>query len=74
MPVMQCYRRYCARQPAAARKLQYHRSKDPRVVAVLQEARHDNRVRKLDLSSFLIEPMQRITRYKLLLKQVIRCI
>ncbi|RKP06083.1 Dbl homology domain-containing protein [Thamnocephalis sphaerospora] len=72
MPEMQCYRTYCCQQASASRRLQHQRSRDPRVVAQLQEARRDSRVRKLDLSSFLIEPMQRITRYKLLLKQASR--
>ncbi|KAI8050431.1 Dbl homology domain-containing protein [Syncephalis plumigaleata] len=70
MSDMQCFHSYCSRESTAARRLQYHRSRDPRIVAILQEARQNPRSQKLDLSTLLIEPMQRITRYKLLLKQI----
>jgi hypothetical protein len=69
MSDMQCFHSYCSRESTAARRLQYHRSRDPRIVAILQEARQNSRSQKLDLSTLLIEPMQRITRYKLLLKR-----
>ncbi|KAI9596738.1 Dbl homology domain-containing protein [Syncephalis fuscata] len=62
LSAMQCFRSYCSRASTAARY--------PRIVAILQEARQNSRSHKLDLSTLLIEPMQRITRYKLLLNQI----
>jgi len=63
---------YCVNQQQASRLLQSLRQVTPELAAHLQSIRESNSfVRGLDLSSFLLIPMQRITRYPLLVKQII---
>nr|VWP01440.1 NAD-dependent protein deacylase (EC (Regulatory protein SIR2 homolog) [Ganoderma boninense] len=47
------------------------RQSNPELAAALQRLRDDPAARSLDLSSYLLVPMQRITRYPLLFKQII---
>ncbi len=62
------YRPYCVNQSNAARTLADLRSQDPTLRAALDKAK----VNGLDLSHFLLEPMQRLTRYPLLIGQILR--
>ncbi|ORX36220.1 hypothetical protein BD324DRAFT_627945 [Kockovaella imperatae] len=72
MPSMAVYTPYCVNQHQAGKLLQSLRQSDPKLQAHLQDIRENNpAVRGLDLSSYLLIPMQRITRYPLLLKQII---
>lgn len=72
MPSMEVYTTYCVNQSQANRLLQSQRQSNPALQAHLQKIREDNDdTRGLDLASFLLIPMQRITRYPLLLKQII---
>ncbi|KAL1409574.1 hypothetical protein Q8F55_003565 [Vanrija albida] len=65
------YRPYCVNQDTAAKLLQQLRKQDARLEATLMDIKVNNpSVRGLDLSSFLLQPMQRLTRYPLLLKQI----
>jgi len=45
--------------------------RNPELAAHLNRLREDPAVRNLDLSSYLLVPMQRITRYPLLIKQIL---
>ena len=62
---------YCVQQGTAIRILQSLREKNPALAAQLVALRQQPTVRGMDLSSFLLMPMQRITRYPLLLKQIL---
>lgn len=77
------YRPYCVNQDSAAKLLVKLRQSDPQLEAALQDIKLNNPdVRGLDLSSFLLEPsgcemnqltaVQRITRYPLLLRQIVQ--
>ncbi|KAI9451971.1 hypothetical protein BJY52DRAFT_1295264 [Lactarius psammicola] len=63
---------YCVNQANAIRVLQSLRDRNADLAAHLQRLREDPAVRNLDLSSYLLVPMQRITRYPLLIKQIIQ--
>ncbi|WVF66967.1 hypothetical protein IAT40_001710 [Kwoniella sp. CBS 6097] len=66
------YMTYCVNQNQGIKLLQSLRETNPALSAHLQSIRENNpAVRGLDLSSFLLIPMQRITRYPLLIKQII---
>ncbi|WWC98979.1 hypothetical protein V866_005873 [Kwoniella sp. B9012] len=66
------YTTYCVNQPAAIKLLQTLRESNPDLASHLASLRENNpTVRGLDLSHFLLSPMQRITRYPLLIKQII---
>ncbi|KAJ3139972.1 Intersectin 1 (SH3 domain protein) [Geranomyces variabilis] len=66
------YQTYCGNFGNALKVLQKLRVENPRLGEFLKrEQRHNPLCRSLDLSSFLLQPMQRITRYALLLKQIL---
>ncbi|KAJ3022356.1 hypothetical protein HKX48_006390 [Thoreauomyces humboldtii] len=66
------YEIYCGNFGNALKLLQKLRGENPRLAEFLKHEQRNNRLcRSLDLSSFLLQPMQRITRYSLLLKQVL---
>ncbi|KAH9019377.1 hypothetical protein EDB84DRAFT_1517396 [Lactarius hengduanensis] len=69
---MTTYRAYCVNQANAIRTLQSLRDRNADLAAHLQRLREDPAVRNLDLSSYLLVPMQRITRYPLLIKQIMQ--
>ncbi|KAF8328838.1 Dbl homology domain-containing protein, partial [Cantharellus anzutake] len=69
-PGFDIYAGYCVGQGPAIKLLQTLRETKPDLDAYLQETRNDPATRNLDLSSYLLIPMQRITRYPLLLKQI----
>ncbi|VDB85180.1 unnamed protein product [Peniophora sp. CBMAI 1063] len=69
---MKIYREYCVNQANAARVLQSLRKENAELAAHLQALQTENpAVRNLDLSSYLLVPMQRVTRYPLLIKQIL---
>ncbi|OCH86200.1 hypothetical protein OBBRIDRAFT_797422 [Obba rivulosa] len=71
MAQMTAYMEYCVNQATAANVLQAMRQSDPELSQRLQRLREDPAARNLDLSSYLLSPMQRITRYPLLIKQIL---
>ncbi|TFK45949.1 hypothetical protein OE88DRAFT_1639082 [Heliocybe sulcata] len=79
MSKMAVYMDYCVNQATAIKVLQSMRESNPALAAQLQvcakwseqRLRDDPIVRNLDLSSYLLVPMQRITRYPLLIKQIL---
>ncbi|KAG9017136.1 hypothetical protein FRB90_001611 [Tulasnella sp. 427] len=68
---MAVYTPYCVNQSTATRILQTIRASNPDVASRLQKLKDDPICRSLDLSSYLLIPMQRITRYPLLLRQIL---
>ncbi|ORY26048.1 hypothetical protein BCR39DRAFT_542389 [Naematelia encephala] len=69
---MDVYMTYCVNQQQANHLLQSLRTENTALAEHLQNVRETNpAVRGLDLSSFLLIPMQRITRYPLLIKQIV---
>lgn len=71
LPNMGVYMEYCVNQGTAIKVLQSLRNSNPELAQHLQRLRDDPSVRNLDLSSYLLAPMQRITRYPLLIKQIL---
>ncbi|KAL5528859.1 hypothetical protein ACEPAG_4833 [Sanghuangporus baumii] len=71
MGSMSVYADYCVNQGNATKILQSIRDSRPDVASHLQRLREDPTVRNLDLSSYLLAPMQRITRYPLLIRQIL---
>ncbi|KAG8932121.1 hypothetical protein FRC01_000235 [Tulasnella sp. 417] len=71
MSNMAVYTPYCVNQSVATKILQTIRASNPDVASRLQKLKDDPVCRNLDLSSYLLIPMQRITRYPLLLRQVL---
>ncbi|KAI8915202.1 hypothetical protein DFJ77DRAFT_359259 [Powellomyces hirtus] len=66
------YETYCGNFGNALKVLQKVRAENPRLAEFLKREQRNNPLcRSLDLSSFLLQPMQRITRYSLLLKQIL---
>ena len=63
---------YCVNQSNAIKILQSIREANSELAAKLQHIReNDPSVRSLDLSSYLLIPMQRLTRYPLLIRQIL---
>jgi len=60
------YSSYCAAQPAMDRRLKHLRQSSPGFAAALQELEGDQVCQGLSLYSFLMLPMQRVTRLPLL--------
>ncbi|KAG5637919.1 hypothetical protein H0H81_002680 [Sphagnurus paluster] len=71
IPKMGVYMAYCVNQGTAIKVLKSLRDSNPTLAAHLQRLREDPSARNLDLSSYLLAPMQRITRYPLLIKQIL---
>ncbi|KAI8641561.1 hypothetical protein BD408DRAFT_368111 [Parasitella parasitica] len=70
---LQCYSTYCRNQSYATKFLQKKRENDQWFEVFLKTAQTRPECRSLDLSHFLLEPVQRITRYPLLLRQILNC-
>ncbi|SCV70541.1 BQ2448_1935 [Microbotryum intermedium] len=64
----ECYRGYCVNQANAARTLDDLKRSHPQLRAFLE----GSRIKGLELEHFLLEPMQRVTRLPLLLRQILR--
>ncbi|KIK12165.1 hypothetical protein PISMIDRAFT_689687 [Pisolithus microcarpus 441] len=72
MPHMRVYLDYCVNQANAGKVLQSLRDGNPELSAQLQGLQEDPSARNLDLSSYLLVPMQRLTRYPLLIRQILQ--
>ncbi|KAN0063587.1 hypothetical protein ACQY0O_004035 [Thecaphora frezii] len=72
MADMKVYLPYCVNQSASASILHSERRRSAQIDAHLHHLRLHPASRGLDLSSFLLLPMQRITRYPLLISQILR--
>ena len=72
MPHFASYIRYCSCQLSAGQKLQRRLEQDPTFKEALQRCSQHPGVKGMPLSSFLLKPMQRITKYPLLIKQILK--
>ncbi|KAH7911883.1 hypothetical protein BJ138DRAFT_1062162 [Hygrophoropsis aurantiaca] len=72
IPNMTVYLAYCVNQTNGGRVLQSMRDLKPDVATQLQRLREDPAARNLDLSSYLLVPMQRVTKYPLLIRQILQ--
>ncbi|KAM0752107.1 hypothetical protein T439DRAFT_379225 [Meredithblackwellia eburnea MCA 4105] len=68
MKGLDVYRGYCVNQSNAARTLADLKMSDPNLRSTVEPLR----VKNLELEHFLLEPMQRLTRYPLLISQILR--
>ncbi|KAI9322514.1 hypothetical protein BX666DRAFT_1849334 [Dichotomocladium elegans] len=68
---LKCYSTYCRNQSFASKLLQDKRHQDQWFDVFLKTAQSRPECRSLDFSHFLLEPMQRITRYPLLLHNIL---
>ena len=66
---MTCYMRFCSCQLRAATLLQ-RKVQDPRFDEAVRRCQSDPRAGCMPLSSFLLKPTQRVTKYPLLIRQV----
>jgi len=67
---MTVYIRFCSRQLSAANFLQQLTEESPEFRSIVKQCQSDPCTNGMPLSSFLIKPMQRITKYPLLIKKV----
>lgn len=65
------YISFCSKQSEASQRLLQLRKTNQSLNDFLMKCTSDERCSGLDLSSYLLEPMQRITRYPLLFKQIL---
>eukprot|EP00834_Sanchytrium_tribonematis_P000529 NODE_10_length_61504_cov_0.956502.p1 type:complete len:1364 gc:universal NODE_10_length_61504_cov_0.956502:118-4209(+) len=65
------YTEYCSYQYVSLQTFKRLQNTNPKFCTFIKENMSDPRCRNLDLNSFLLLPMQRITRYNLLLKQIL---
>ncbi|KAM4771591.1 intersectin-2 [Rhinophrynus dorsalis] len=68
---MQAYIRFCSCQLNGAALLQLKTDEEPEFKDFLKRLATDPRCKGMPLSSFLLKPMQRITRYPLIIKNII---
>ncbi|XP_033230304.1 intersectin-1 isoform X3 [Belonocnema kinseyi] len=71
IPRMSAYVRFCSCQISAAVYLQKLTETCPDFVQVGQRCQQDPRTKGMPLSSFLIKPMQRITKYPLIIGKIL---
>uniref|UniRef100_A0A672GKP9 Intersectin 2b n=1 Tax=Salarias fasciatus TaxID=181472 RepID=A0A672GKP9_SALFA len=70
---MQPYIRFCSSQFNGAALLQTRTDNEPDFKDFLKKIATDYRCKGMPLSSFLLKPMQRITRYPLHIKNILEC-
>uniref|UniRef100_A0A674N4C8 Intersectin 2b n=1 Tax=Takifugu rubripes TaxID=31033 RepID=A0A674N4C8_TAKRU len=70
---MQPYIRFCSCQINGATLLQTRINNEPDFKTFLKKIATDYRCKGMPLSSFLLKPMQRITRYPLHIKNILEC-
>jgi hypothetical protein len=68
---LQCYKIYCQNLEAALSYLQRVRISNPKLGLLLKSLQNQPACKHLDLSSYLLIPMQRATRYPLLFRQIL---
>uniref|UniRef100_A0A146LNG8 Intersectin-1 n=2 Tax=Lygus hesperus TaxID=30085 RepID=A0A146LNG8_LYGHE len=71
LPRMTVYIRFCSCQLRAASLLQHLTDNKPEFLELSKKCQSDPRTQGLPLSSFLIKPMQRITKYPLLISKIL---
>lgn len=69
---LKLYIQYCANQAMALNRLSELKKARPDLANALDQMKNQTECNQLDLESFLIKPLQRITKYPLLLKELLR--
>lgn len=64
------YRLYCTQQRVACETLQHCLSSNYRLNQLVKIFEKNTKTKGLPLSSYLLKPMQRITKYKLIVEKV----
>ncbi|XP_041351403.1 intersectin-1-like isoform X5 [Gigantopelta aegis] len=72
LPHLTPYVRFCSCQLSAAALLQHKSVNCPEFLEVHRQCMQDPRTKNMPLSSFLLKPMQRITKYPLMLKEILK--
>ncbi|CAL8105446.1 unnamed protein product [Calicophoron daubneyi] len=70
LPKFRIYRQYCSRQENATETLQQYLTMDSRLNRFIQSCEQKTRTKGLPLSSYLLKPVQRVTKYKLLIERI----
>ncbi|CAM1291647.1 ITSN1 (predicted) [Pycnogonum litorale] len=70
IPMLTPYIRFCSCQLNAAALIQQKTERSPEFKSVAKKCARDKRAKGMPLSSFLLKPMQRITKYPLLIKKI----
>ncbi|CAG8440515.1 4016_t:CDS:10 [Acaulospora colombiana] len=68
---LRLYVKYCGNQMNASKFIQKKREEDKRIEEFLKRCQQNPKCGSLDLCSFLLKPLQRITRYPLLIRQIL---
>uniref|UniRef100_A0A672HXY7 Intersectin 1 (SH3 domain protein) n=1 Tax=Salarias fasciatus TaxID=181472 RepID=A0A672HXY7_SALFA len=71
LPHMQPYIRFCSCQLNGATLIQQKTDDNPDIKDFLKRLAMDSRCKGMPLSSFLLKPMQRVTRYPLIIKNIL---
>ncbi|KAM9365144.1 intersectin-1 isoform 2-T2 [Pholidichthys leucotaenia] len=71
LPHMQPYIRFCSCQLNGATLIQQKTDDNPEIKDFLKRLAMDPRCKGMPLSSFLLKPMQRVTRYPLIIKNIL---
>uniref|UniRef100_A0A3B3X3D4 Intersectin 1 (SH3 domain protein) n=1 Tax=Poecilia mexicana TaxID=48701 RepID=A0A3B3X3D4_9TELE len=71
LPHMQPYIRFCSCQLNGATLIQQKTDDSPEIKDFLKRLAMDPRCKGMPLSSFLLKPMQRVTRYPLIIKNIL---
>jgi hypothetical protein len=69
---LRLYTQYCSNQTQAGTRLKELKDAKPELHQLLEEMRDLPDINRLDLESFLIKPMQRLTRYPLFFQQLLK--
>eukprot|EP01105_Mastigella_eilhardi_P023102 TRINITY_DN5788_c0_g1_i2.p1 TRINITY_DN5788_c0_g1~~TRINITY_DN5788_c0_g1_i2.p1 ORF type:complete len:548 (+),score=140.54 TRINITY_DN5788_c0_g1_i2:89-1732(+) len=70
LPFFRLYNEYCANQVKAT-KIIHKARQNPKFIEFLERLRQNSATRNLDIASFMVKPTQRLTKYPLLLKDLI---
>lgn len=70
LPKCMVYREFCTNQDLALENLQKLCDEKPDVGTFLHSCERFMRIQSMPLSSYFLKPMQRITKYKLLIEKV----
>ncbi|KAM7542219.1 hypothetical protein Aperf_G00000019478 [Anoplocephala perfoliata] len=72
LPKCMAYRDFCANQDDAMESLRRLSEEKKEVVQFMHSCEHFMRVQAMPLSSYFLKPMQRITKYKLLIEKLLK--
>ncbi|VDP81988.1 unnamed protein product [Echinostoma caproni] len=71
LPKFRTYRSYCTRQTLAAESLHTYLKENVKLQQLVRLCEQNTRTRGLPLSTYLLKPMQRLTKYRLLVERIL---